>query len=195
VRHRNRKSIFRGGWIDYKGEKIEIMNSYEYGVYSEILYSFINQFDLIINRHGRVLVLFIQFHVNYYTDDNKHISNLIKNIKQFLYRKYGVDYVGHQWVREQEKSKKQHYHAALMLDGNLMQHPSNLLNKIQEMWLPRGHLFRLKNCFYYLGKNNTKETRREVIYRASYMAKIRGKGYRPSQTKDYNSSRLKRIKK
>jgi len=99
--------------------------------------------------------------------------------------------IGYQWVREQEKSKKQHYHAALMLDGNLIQHPSNLLNKIQEMWLPRGHLYRLKNCFYYLDKKNIKEVRRDVIRRASYMAKIRGKGYRPSQTKDYNSSRIK----
>ena len=191
MRHRNRKSIFRGGWIDYKGEKIEIMNSYEYGVYSEILYSFINQFDLIINRHRRVLVLFLQLHVNYYSEDNKHISNLLKNIKQFLKRKYGMNDIGYQWVREQEKSKKQHYHAALILDGNLIQHPSKLLNIIKDMWLPRGHFYRLENCFYYLDKNNMNAVRKDVISRASYMAKIRGKGYRPSQTKDYSSSRLR----
>ena len=190
MRQRNRKKVYRGGWIDYKGEKIEIMNSYEYGIYYEILYSFINQFDLLINRHARVMVVFLQLHVNYYSDDNKHISNLFKNIKQFLKRKYGMNDIGYQWVREQEKSKKQHYHAVLILDGNLIQYPSKILNIIKEMWLPRGHFYRLENCFYYLD-NKQKEIRKEVVYRASYLAKIRGKGYRPAQTKDYNSSRLK----
>jgi len=191
MKHRNRKHIYRKGWFDYDGERIEIKNSAEYGIYPEILLAFIQQLELIINRHARVLVVFLQLHVNYYTEDNKNISNLFKNIKQFLNRKYGMNSVGHLWVREQEKSKKQHYHAILMLDGNLIQHPSKILSVIYEMWLPRGHMYRLTNCFYYIDKSNHKSVWKEVINRGSYLAKIRGKGYRPVQTKDYSASRLK----
>ena len=36
-----------------------------------------------------------------------------------------------------------------------------------------------------------KEKRLEAINRVSYLGKTRGKGYRPKQSKDYGSSRLK----
>jgi hypothetical protein len=48
-----------------------------------------------------------------------------------------------------------------------------------------------ENCFYLIDKDNIEKQRPEAIYRASYMAKSRGKQYRPKQTKDYSGSRLK----
>jgi hypothetical protein len=188
---RNRKTVINDGWIDYNGEKIEICNSSKFGIYKKILLSFIEQLDTAIQIHGRVLVLRSDFHMNFYTSDNKIFSNYIKNIKQYLKRHYGITNIGYQWVREQEKAKKQHYHLVLMLDGNKIRHPSKLNKIMKSKWLPRGHMHIPENCFYLIDKDNIEKQRPEAIYRASYMAKSRGKQYRPKQTKDYSGSRLK----
>ena len=42
------------------------------------------------------------------------MDKLTKRLK----RKYKLCRVGYIWVREQEKSKHQHYHLVLMIDGN-----------------------------------------------------------------------------
>ena len=190
-KRRNRKTVIYDGWITYKGERLEICNSSKYGVYKEVVYAFIEQLDLAIKIHKRVLVVRLDFHMNYYTEDNHIFSNFIKNIKQYLDRHYDIQNVGYQWVREQEKSKKQHYHLALILDGNKIQHPGKLNEVIKEKWLARGSRYKPKNCFYYIDKHNHQKVRAKAIYRASYMAKSRGKGVRPAQTKDYYCSRLK----
>lgn len=188
---RNRKTVIYDGWITHDGEKIEICNSSNYGVYREIVEAFINQLDLAIEIHKRVLVVNLIFSINFYTDTNKIFSNFVKNIKQYLDRHYDIKDIGYQWVREHEKSKKQHYHLSLILDGNKIQHPSKLNRIIREKWLARGSIHIPDNCFYYIDKNNLENERNEAIYRSSYMAKSRGKQCRPEQTKDYYSSRLK----
>ena len=188
---RNRKTVIKDGWIDYKGEQIEICNSTDYGIYKEILLSFINQLDTSINLHKRVLFIRLDFHINYHTATNDKFSNFLKQIKQWITRNYGIDKIGHQWVREQEKSKKQHYHLVLLLDGNKIQNPKKLNETIREKWGPRGSIYIPENCYIYIDKHNVSKARPEAIYRASYMAKIRGKSYRDLQTKDYSSSRLK----
>jgi hypothetical protein len=45
--------------------------------------------------------------------------------------------------------------------------------------------------YKYIDKHNLKKERQEAIYRISYLAKVRGKGYRDPQAKDYGTSRLK----
>ncbi len=188
---RNRKTIIKDGWITYNDERLEICNSEKYGVYKEIVYSFIKQLDLSIQIHRRVLVINLVFSINYYTEDNHVFSNFLKNIRQYLGRHYDIKNIGYQWVREQEKSKKQHYHLALILDGNKIQYPGKLNEIIKDKWLARGSIHKPENCFYYIDKHNHQEERAKAIYRASYMAKSRGKQYRPKQTKDYSGSRLK----
>ena len=189
--HRNRKTIIKDGWIEYNGEKLEICNSSNYGVYKKIVISFIEQLDASIKTHKRVLVIRADFHLNYFTDDNKKLSNFIKNIKQYLNRHYEISDVGYQWVREQEKSKKQHYHLALILDANKIKYPSKLNMIMKEKWKPHGHMHIPENCFYLIDESNINIKRPEAIYRVSYLAKSRGKQYRPKQTKDYSGSRLK----
>ncbi len=190
-KHRNRKTINKDGWINYKDEKLEICNSSDFGVYKEIILSFIKQLDMAIKIHKRVLVVRVDFHLNYYTDNNKKISNFIKNIKQYLSRHYGISNIGYQWVREQEKAKKQHYHLVLVLDANKIRYPSKLNKIMKSKWMPHGHMYIPENCFYLIDEGNIKIKRPEAIYRASYLAKSRGKRYRPKQTKDYGGSRLK----
>lgn len=190
-KRRNRKTITFDGWIVYGGEKIKINNSPQHGVYKETVISFIKQLDAAISIHKRVLVLRLDFHMNYYTETNYKFSKFMKNITQWLNRQYGIKNVGYQWVREQERAKKQHYHLALILDGDLIQYPSKINEIFREKWLPNGSMYIPDNCFYRINKHNLKEVRDRAIYRASYMAKSRGKQYRPAQTKDYYSTRLK----
>ena len=189
--HRNRKTVTKDGWIDYKGESLEICNSSKYGVYKETVISFIEQLDLAIAIHRRLLVLRVDLHMNKHTNDNFILSKFMKNIKQYLDRHYGIKNIGYQWVREQGKSEKQHYHLALMLDGDKIKHPAKLNVTIKEKWAAYGSTYVPKNCFYYINQHNLYETRRQVIYRGSYLAKTKSKGNRPKQTKDYYSSRLK----
>ena len=188
---RNRNTITYDSWIAYDGEKIKICNAQEYGVYKKIVISFIKQLDAAISIHKRVLVLRLDFHINYYTETNNKLSKFMKNIIQWLNRHYGIKKVGYQWVREQERAKQQHYHLALILDGDLIQNPSKINDIFREKWLPNGSMYIPKNCFYRINKHNLKEVREKVIYRVSYNAKSRGKQYRPAQTKSSCSSRLK----
>ena len=60
----------------------------------------------------------------------------MKNLKQKIGRDYEIIKIGYQWVREQERAKKQHYHVVLFLDGNKIQHPKKLNAIIKEMWEP-----------------------------------------------------------
>jgi hypothetical protein len=57
------------------------------------------------------------------------------------------------------------------------------------MWAPLGHMPVISKPYYFVDKNNPNK-RLEAIWRISYMAKIRGKGYRDPQAKDYGASRL-----
>jgi len=59
------------------------------------------------------------------------------------------------------------------------------------MWSANGHMPVIQNPFYYIDKNNITTERPEAIKRLSYLAKVRGKGYRKPQAKDYVASRLK----
>jgi hypothetical protein len=114
----------------------------------------------------------------------------VNRLKQWLKRNYGLENIGYIWVREQERSDKQHYHLALLLDGDKIRHPKRLNEQIKEMWLPLGHVPVTLNPYYNINKHNHNETRAEIIERVSYLAKIRGKRIRDKQTKDYQTSRL-----
>ncbi len=54
------------------------------------------------------------------------------------------------------------------------------ININNHVWVP-------KNSFYFIDNSQAKEN---AIHRISYLAKVRGKGYRDIQAKDYSTSRL-----
>ena len=99
--------------------------------------------------------------------------------------------MGYIWVREQESAKQQHYHVVIFLDGDKIRHSSVIIKVIMETWenLKSGNTVGYaKRCFYNVSDSNSKA---DAIYRFSYLAKARGKGYRPPQSKDYGTSRLR----
>jgi len=153
----------------------------------------VGQLDIALSIHKRLLVCRIDLHTNKYTSDNKIISKYLNRVKQWIDRNYGIKKIGYVWAREQERSKQQHYHLAIFLDGDKIRYPNKLFNTLKEMWLPIGHIPTIKHPYYFIDKHNHEHMRGEAIYRISYLAKIRGKGYRAPQAKDYQTSRLRLI--
>lgn len=142
-------------------------------------------------KYRRVFVVVFDLHMNGYTDDNQIITQFQLKLFSSIKSKYQVNDIGFAWVRELEKAKQQHYHYALFLDGKQIRHPDTLLDVVQEKWMfaGGGHVHTPKNCYNLILKNDF-QAKQQVIYRLSYHAKSRGKGYRAKQAKDYSTSRL-----
>ena len=182
-----------GCFFLFNNEELLIKSDNKYGVYAHMLEQIVEQLDTCIAIHKRVLVVRFDLHLREYSDDNHTISKFINRLKEkiFKLKKYRrIKDIGHVWVREVETVKTQHYHVALFLDGNKIQHPSALLQYIKAKWFKHGHCHIPENCFYYIDKYNLKDERALAIKRLSYLAKTRGKGYKGKQAKNYSVSRL-----
>ena len=186
----------------YNDEDLFIFSNEKLGVFPVIIEKSVEQLDICLAKFGRVLVVRFDLSLDEYSGDNHTISVFLNRLKEKLFKlkKYRrIKDIGHEWVREQEESKQQHYHVALFLDGNKIQHPSALLQLIKAKWYKHGRLWIPKKkhvdddgCFYFIDqkKKDFKEQRGNVIYRLSYLGKTRGKGYKDVQAKNYSVSRL-----
>jgi hypothetical protein len=168
---------------DYKFD----INSRKSGCYTQILNTLVTQtlaMQLIYKR-----VLFMRFDLNQgsFTPDNKRITTMLKRLRKRLIHRYGNTKFGYVWVREECKTKKQHYHFVFMMDGDLVRYPSNIHDQVRKVWTDMGGTFHFANHHYI----DTETKLREAILHGSYLAKTRSKGNRPDQTKDTGSSRLK----
>jgi len=187
---RNRKKEHYGSLLTINNEQLEINSTETLGVYPIIIEKMVEQLDNCIAIHKRVFVLRFDLHLNEYSGDNKQVSTFMTSQKQRIRRKYKTKHIGYVWVREMERSKIQHYHCAFFIDGDKLR-TSNVLNQqIKVKWYRNGHRSHVPKPFYFIDKHNYEEKRKEVIYRLSYLAKVRGKGYRSPQAKDYSTSRL-----
>ena len=190
-------------FYNYKEEELFINSSETKGVYPNIIEKEVEQLDICLDKFGRVLVVRFDLSMDEYTGDNQTISIFLNRLKEKLFKlkKYRrIRDIGHVWVREVETVKTQHYHVALFLDGNKIQHPSALLQLIRVKWYKHGRLWIPKKehvdddgCFYFIDKKKKdwEEVRRKAIYRLSYLGKTRGKGNKDIQAKNYSVSRLK----
>jgi hypothetical protein len=161
------------------------------GVYPIIIEKMVDQLDICLQIHKRVFVLRFDLHLKEYSGDNKIISTFMNRLKQWIKRNYKTKDIGSIWVREQERAKTQHYHVALFIDGDVIRTSQRLLRAIRTKWFKYGHCPVIKHPYYFIDKHNLEDERKKVIKRVSYLAKTRGKGYRNSQAKDYQTSRLK----
>lgn len=189
-RTNNKKKVTFDSVILHKEMEYRICQA-DNGVYSKILHKLILQFEVAQEKWGRVFVLRFDLHIDHFTDDNKVISLFSCALKKRLKRNYAFKDISFCWVREQERAKSQHYHCVLFLDGDLIQNSTKIIPMIKETWeRPAGgyHVPTIKNPFYFV---DNEQAAQEAIYRVSYLAKTRGKGYRPPQTKDYQCSRMK----
>jgi len=187
--YKNRKYVSYSSEM-YRNGTTYVINAKKSGVYSAILHRMIDQLDICLNKWKRVLLIRFDLHIPFYTADNKIISRFRKNLIRRLEREYQINEIGYVWVREQEKAKRQHYHCAIYLNGNEIRHSSKALRIIKDTWESiniENYMHTPKNPYYFIDNEQTKQ---EAIYRISYLAKARGKGYRDKHAKDYSTSRL-----
>jgi len=186
----------------FNDENLHINSSETNGVFPVIIEKSVEQLDICLDKFGRVLVVRFDLSMDEYSGDNHTISIFLNRLKEKLFklkRYRRIRDIGHVWVREVETAKTQHYHVALFLDGNKIQHPSALLQLIRVKWYKHGRLWIPKKehvdddgCFYFIDKKKKdwEEVRRKAIYRLSYLGKTRGKGNKDIQAKNYSVSRL-----
>lgn len=167
------------------------VNSKISGLYSHIIKAMINQIDAMLNHHSKVHIIRFDLRLYEYTEDNKKITSFNRRLFKWLKREYNLNRVGFMWCREHERAKQQHYHYALLIDGHKIRRPAFVLNKVKEIWLSlMGSDYTPKNCYYNV-KRDSYDSIQAAIWRTSYLAKVRGKGYKPPQTKSYGTSRIK----
>jgi len=187
VRNRKHKTI--APLFEYDGLSYEV-NVTGSGVYREIVRRIIEQLQTGLAIHGRLMVVRFDLHSDSFQADNAEIRAFRRRIMVWVERTYQTRHIGFVWVRERETTKHQHYHFALWIDGNKIQHPKRLLTHIMQTWEaidPSNHTMPyIKKPFYFV---DNQEALADVVYRVSYLAKTRGKGYRPEQVKDYREPR------
>ena len=142
-----------------------------------------------LEHHSQVLIVRFDLHVPQYTEDNAQISEFMAKLSYWIKSHYkGVNEVRYVWVREHEKAKQQHYHIVLMLNGNKIRNPHYIHEKGKELWSS------LRGTGYHISKHHhfhrdDHDSICEAFYHISYLAKARGKGYKPHHTKNYGASR------
>ncbi len=183
---RSFKTITTKEHYQYGDYKFAI-NSRKSGCYTQILNTLVTQTLAMQSIYKRVLFMRFDLHQGSYTPDNKRITTLLKRLRKRLIHRYGNTKFGYVWVREECKTKKQHYHFVFMMDGDIVRYPSNIHDQVRKVWTDMGGTFHFANHHYI----NNEDKLREAILHGSYLAKTRSKGNRPDQTKDTGSSRLK----
>jgi len=169
------------------------VNSKKSGLYTKTLGVILGQVEAMLSHHNKVLLVRFDLHQPEYTDTSEAVTKLFKRLGDYLKPKYKLTRVGNVWVREMERAKSQHYHCVLLVDGNKFKTSYRLMERIRWYWeaLFDGSIhWPQPRCYYLLTRNN-RETMQEAIYHISYLAKGRGKGYKPKQAKNYGASRLK----
>lgn len=165
------------------------INSAKSGCYTLILQRIIEQVSGMVALYRRVLFVRLDLHHPTSGPTSQRISNFIENARKHVKRRYQTQHIGFLWVREQEKAKTQHYHLILMLDGDKIRHPARLFDELSEIWVRIGGTSSIpKNPFIFIDKP---ELVADAVYRGSYLAKARGKGYRPDGARDFGCSRIK----
>lgn len=167
------------------------VNSKKSGLIVHQIKAIINQLEAMLSYHSKVHVIRFDIRLYEYTDDNKLITNFNRRLFKWLKRRYGFKRIGFAWVREHESAKQQHYHYALMIDGHRVNYPKDINHKICEIsnQMDLSPYFP-KNCFYNTLRDDYKSIQ-DAIWRLSYLAKARGKGCKPTQTKNYATSRIR----
>jgi urease gamma subunit len=167
------------------------VNSQGSGLIAHSIKAMINQVDTMLSHHSKIHIIRFDLRVYEYTENNAMITVFNRRLHKWLKRNYNLKRIGFIWCRELETAKQQHYHYALMIDGHKVNYPYDVTNKVKEIWQQLdGSEYFPDNCYYNI-KRNDYESIQGAIWRLSYLAKVRGKGYKLDQTKNYAVSRIK----
>lgn len=183
-----RKYISKSDTVLHRGELVKV-NAKGSGCYTYLLKVLFEQFDIGLDKWGRLVFIMIELHQSELTENNTRMTQFRKRLTTRLNAQYGDLEIGFAWVRELEKSKAQHYHLALWLDGDRVKTSHYVCKLAKQVWEEMGGFYsKNRRSYIYV---NLPEARLDALHWLSYLAKGRGKGYKDSQTKDYGTSRLK----
>ncbi|WP_434940255.1 YagK/YfjJ domain-containing protein [Shewanella sp. HL-SH8] len=174
------------------GQEFKVPNA-KLGWLPKILYRCADQLAAMLTYSSCVMVIRFDLRMNGYSENNKAMTTFWRRFGKKLKRKYAALKIGHLWVREQSKAKQQHYHVIVIVDKNIIHYSGTVTDAVIEVWngMTGGQAHIPKNCYYVIKPNNW-PLFEKVFKRVSYLAKVNTKGYRPAQTKDFGSSRLKK---
>jgi hypothetical protein len=192
------KQVINSPTIVLDGMPLQInTHNGKYWCYVEILVKIKDQLDAMLSHHSRVMTTCFHLHTYEYSGTSDMVSKFFRKLKKKLKRKYkAVTRVGHIWAREWHKDKKraksQHYHCAIFLNQNAVQHPSKVLELIEDIWTQweQPKPYTPKNCYHHIGRGDQKAYG-SVFKRLSYYTKVRGKGHKNAAANDYSTSRIK----
>lgn len=147
----------------------------------------------MFSYHNKLFLLRFDLHQPDPTPTSKHLSEYLKSVIGKIMRHYKLKRIAYAWAREVETVEQQHYHCFIIVDGNKVQRPHIITKVLREDWslYYDGTIhWPSKRCYYQLRRSD-RETTQQAIYHISYLAKSRGKGRKPHQSKDYGISKLK----
>ncbi|MFW5500917.1 MULTISPECIES: YagK/YfjJ domain-containing protein [unclassified Maridesulfovibrio] len=193
----------------YNGKKILTDKDKGYGCYKDILQKTDRLMTTYTGKHNKANVT--RFDLKYPKDenvptDNKDFSRFASTFNKALKRK-GLDpkYIA---VREQSREKHQHYHVAVLTDGNKIRSPHTVIKTAEEHWnrtlgKDKSHKSLVHYCtksrsgekqtnHYVLRRNddNFEKEMNDCFERCSYLAKTNTKGNTPHRTREVFSSRI-----
>ncbi len=178
--------------VEFMGQCFEV-NAAGSGLYTQPLKRMLGQIEAMLSYHNKVFLLRFDLHQTEYTNTSADVSMFFKRYLQSIKKSYNLQRVGFAWAREQERAKSQHYHCFVLVDGNKVRAPHKLTEAVRWYWevLHDGTIhWPESRCCYQLTRNDW-DTLQAAIYHISYLAKGRGKGYKPDQSKNFGGSRLK----
>lgn len=161
------------------------------GIYSGMAKAMIGQVNSMLTHHSKLHLVRFDLRLYEYTPSNTVITKFNRILFKWLKRKYSLKRIGFLWCREIETAKQQHYHYALIIDGHKVCHPCEILKKVKSVWETQiqGSQYTPKRCYYNI-KRDVSSSIQRAVWRVSYLAKARGKKYKPAQTKSYGTSRI-----
>lgn len=159
--------------------------------YCEILDRGINQLNIMLKHHCKVLAIRLDIHISELSKLNTDMSDFIGYLTSYIKRHYLTKRVGYVWVREIEKSKKQHYHLHLFIDGNKVRTSHHIVSVAKKYLNRKGMTHHHPDNCYSMVYRDNKDSIDDIVYRFSYLSKTRGKGYINKNVRNYSTSQIK----
>lgn len=169
------------------------VNAGEYKpIYSLHLRKIIEQIYAMRKTYLRTFTIFFDLHLPTNPEKNTLVTDFLRRLRTKLKSVYKIKKFGFSWCRERNTAENPHYHFMLMVNGSVIRHSDKLIRLIKSLWsdISNGTARQSENGYYMIFRKD-EQIMAEVIYRASYQAKLRTKNNRSIKTKSYGTSRLK----
>ena len=128
--------------------------------------------DQVSGLSSRFLAVRYDLHLKEFQSNNQVIDIFHKNLFGQLRKRYPMSFVSYIWVRERNEADAQHYHYALMMDGNYIHSPNKLNDIVKMCWeeAAGGSVWFPDNMAYFV-KPNDIDTYSKLMIRLSYFGK------------------------